>query len=211
MMQLILERLENNDLLLPKHATSGSAGIDFSACLTRPQRWVPQGAKFNDTVPFVSLEDGSRKWLKDGDSFSASAKQVILNPRETIMISLGYKCQFQQNSWTPAFTGFVDNVLSWPQPTANHVLMLYVRSSVGMMGLELANGTGIIDEDYRGELWAIMHNRNMDKPVKITHGDKIVQGIIVKYDCVHVVEGTLCSTHRGSGGFGSTDSLESKR
>lgn len=69
----------------------------------------------------------------------------------------------------------------------SEVLMLYVRSSIGIKkGLMLANGTGIIDSDYYsnenndGNIGIPLHNYT-DEPVIIERGDRIAQGIFVNY------------------------------
>lgn len=190
---LLLERLPNNDLPLPKYETINSAGVDFPACLTRPQRLVPEAASYKNTIPFLQLFNGNRKEFNDGEVNNEEAllqriselslsKEVTIHPKETIMVSLGYKCEFGQA----------------------YVLLLHIRSSIGMMGLELANSTGIIDPDYRGELWAVLHNRNATKPIKIKHGDRLVQGVMLGFNQAIIEEGTVRSTARGIGGFGST-------
>lgn len=195
---LILERMLSNDLPLPKYETLHSAGVDFPACLTRPQRLVPEAASFGHTVPFFQLLNGTRHELttiiksESGPDLDRNvmeyinslniAKEVYIYPKETIMISLGYRCEFGKA----------------------YVLMLHIRSSIGMMGLELANSTGIIDPDYRGELWAVLHNRNSNKPIRIKHGDRLVQGVMLGFNQAIIEEGLVEKTVRGDGGFGST-------
>lgn len=86
------------------------------------------------------------------------------------------------------------------------VLLMINRSSNPInRGLMLANGTGVIDADYynnpknegeiMGEFMSICQ-----KPVHITRGDRIMQGIVVNYDIAendHAIGNRL-------GGFGST-------
>jgi dUTP pyrophosphatase len=86
----------------------------------------------------------------------------------------------------------------------SYVLMLHVRSSTGMRGLELANQTGIIDPDYRGELWAVVYNRNRETPIIVEHGDRLVQGVMLAFNQAIIEEANVCETDRGEGGFGST-------
>jgi len=227
---LRLERLENNDLPIPKYETLFSAGVDFPACLTRPQRLVPEGARYENTRPFYQLTSGVRAFTQDEqleydqgilygkdpipteptcnphvlsktpcevDHSENSNKYLVdlrqrpvyhpsfelsIYPRETVMVSLGCKCQFG----------------------GAYVLMLHIRSSIGMMGLQLANNTGIIDPDYRGELWAVLHNRSRNKTIKIRHGDRLVQGVMLRFNQAIIEEGPVEQTQRGDGGFGST-------
>ena len=77
-------------------------------------------------------------------------------------------------------------------------------------GLALKNGieigAGVIDEDYRGEVGAILFNLNSD-PFKVKKGDRIAQFICerIVYPELEVVD-ELDDTERGAGGFGSTGS-----
>ncbi|RMF57568.1 MAG: hypothetical protein D6746_10820 [Bacteroidetes bacterium] len=56
----------------------------------------------------------------------------------------------------------------------NTVGLLAPRSSLHKQGLTLANGTGIVDSDYRGTLMAALLNFT-DQPVTVHDGDRIVQ------------------------------------
>ena len=213
---LKLERLIENDLPIPRYESRNSAGVDFSACLTRPCRQVPEGASFKETQSFVCCDPTqkasywtllagltesvgkttelnrlvtSNKRLRvdpTDESWKnykkANAIRLVIFPGETIMIPLGFKCEFGRT----------------------HVLMLHVRSSIGMRGLELANQTGIIDPDYRGELWAVVYNRNREVPIIVEHGDRLVQGVMLSFNQAVIDEADVCETNRGTGGFGST-------
>lgn len=209
---LKLERLPGNDLPLPKYESDNSAGVDFSACLTRPCRRVPEGATFKQTQAFVccdptqeaalpypmngsitdaelsrlvfsnkrlSVDPNAENWA---DYRKANTIRLAIAPGETIMIPTGFRCEFG----------------------LSYVLMLHVRSSTGMRGLELANQTGIIDPDYRGELWAVVYNRNRETPIIVEHGDRLVQGVMLAFNQAIIDECHVCETTRGDGGFGST-------
>lgn len=78
------------------------------------------------------------------------------------------------------------------------------RSSVWQTGMVLANSTGTIDEDYRGEVSAIFYHIFPDMPIYKV-GDRIGQikiGTTLPI-CFEEVE-ELGNTQRGAGGFGST-------
>lgn len=199
---LKLQRLPENDLPIPQYESDHSAGVDFSACLTRPCRLVPEGATFKETQPFVCCDptqEGSHYGGMVGTNPSANKRlridpdaewnyikapviKLVIWPGETIMVPLGFKCEFGQS----------------------YVLMLHVRSSIGMRGLTLANQTGIIDPDYRGELWAVIHNRNRNTPITVEHGDRLVQGVMLGFNQAVITEADVDTTSRGEGGFGST-------
>lgn len=79
------------------------------------------------------------------------------------------------------------------------------RSSTGIKGLVLANQTGVIDSDYRGEVKIPIYN-NSDNPLVIDPMDRIAQMVVVyHYDYANVkVVDFLDETERGEGGFGHT-------
>ena len=82
---------------------------------------------------------------------------------------------------------------------------LYARSGLGVKhGICLANGVGVIDSDYRGEVCAGLCNVS-DKPYVIAPGERIAQMVIAPVFTPDVVEvSELSDTQRGAGGFGST-------
>jgi dUTP pyrophosphatase len=65
-----------------------------------------------------------------------------------------------------------------------HAFLMFVRSSTPLRkGVVLANGVGVIDPFYCGdkdEFLAFLLNIT-DKPVTIAEGDKVVQGMFVKF------------------------------
>ncbi len=71
-------------------------------------------------------------------------------------------------------------------------------------GITLANGIGVIDSDYRGEILISVINLS-NEPYTVQNGDRIAQLMILP-----VIRGEfeqvdqLCESKRGEGGFGST-------
>lgn len=90
----------------------------------------------------------------------------------------------------------------------NHVMLVFSRSGHGFKSdVRLANCTGIIDSDYRGELKVKLTKDNLGEFLHIINGDRIAQAMIVPVDRVEFEEGEeLSDTERGAGGFGSTGS-----
>ncbi len=84
---------------------------------------------------------------------------------------------------------------------------VYARSGLSIKrGLRPGNCTGVIDEDYRGNVIVALHNDNID-PQDVQPGERIAQLIIQKYEEVEFIEAEeLEDTTRGAGGFGSTGS-----
>lgn len=90
-------------------------------------------------------------------------------------------------------------------PSADHVALVFARSGLGIKhGISLANGVGVIDSDYRGEISVGLTNLS-DVPYTIQPGDRIAQLAVmpvVRAQLTQVDE--LDKTDRGAGGFGST-------
>ena len=85
------------------------------------------------------------------------------------------------------------------------MLMLCARSGLAAKhGIGLANGVGIVDTDYRGEIKIALINQS-DAEFTVTDGMRIAQLIVVPVWMPDIAESdTLPDTDRGAGGFGST-------
>jgi dUTP pyrophosphatase len=86
--------------------------------------------------------------------------------------------------------------------------LLVPRSSLQKKGLILANSVGIIDADYRGNIFAALKNIG-DKTVTIEANERFVQLLIVpvvlaEANVVIETDDVWNDTSRGVGGFGST-------
>lgn len=84
-------------------------------------------------------------------------------------------------------------------------LLIFARSGLATKhGISLANGVGVVDPDYRGELIVSVLN-NSSEDYEISPGDRIAQLVIVPFVRAEVaVVDELSDTERGAGGFGST-------
>ena len=90
-------------------------------------------------------------------------------------------------------------------PDKNAVAVLCARSGLAAKhGIALANGIGVIDSDYRGELIVALIN-NGKEAFTVEPGERIAQLMFMP---VLPADFILCdeldSTERGEGGFGST-------
>ncbi len=71
-------------------------------------------------------------------------------------------------------------------------------------GVTVLNSPGTIDADYRGEISVILINHG-NAPFAVRRGERIAQMVIAPVVRAELVPVTsLSTTHRGSGGFGST-------
>ena len=131
---------------LPGRATSGSAGVDLSAC------------------------------CENGD--------ILLKPMERTLIPTGIAIEL---------------------PHAGLVGLVFARSGLALReGLSLANGVGVIDSDYRGEISVPVVNLS-EQTIRIMDGERIAQMVIMPVEIPEMIEfDNLSDTQRGSGGFGST-------
>ena len=88
---------------------------------------------------------------------------------------------------------------------ASFAAIICARSGLASrLGLALANGIGIVDEDYRGEIQVSMINLG-NEPVTIAPGERIAQLMFVPVlHASFLLAQTLPETTRQSGGFGST-------
>ena len=86
------------------------------------------------------------------------------------------------------------------------VALVCPRSGLALrQGLSLVNAPGVVDAGYRGEIGVVCINLDPSEPISIARGDRIAQLVVQPVVHAEVVEvAELPSTHRGSGGFGST-------
>ena len=82
---------------------------------------------------------------------------------------------------------------------------VFGRSGLGVKkGVVPANGVGVIDWDYRGEVQVGLINHG-EEPFVVENGDRIAQLVLLPVLTPELREAEqLSGTGRGSGGFGST-------
>lgn len=90
-------------------------------------------------------------------------------------------------------------------PDAGCVALVYARSGLSIKhGVCMANGVGVIDSDYRGEIRVGLVNLSPES-YTIQPGERIAQLVVMPVVQFSASEAdTLEETSRGSGGFGST-------
>ena len=89
-----------------------------------------------------------------------------------------------------------------------HVGLLFPRSSISKTDLRLANGVGVIDSGYRGEIvfrYTFKKDTYFAGMKRYVDGDRVGQLIIIPIPQIELEEvSELTDTDRGAGGFGST-------
>lgn len=86
------------------------------------------------------------------------------------------------------------------------VAIVASRSGLSLKhGVHVAQGIGVIDSDYHGEISVILANDG-DEPYEVRQGDRIAQLMFqpVVQVSLGFVENFSTTTARGGGGFGST-------
>lgn len=117
------------------------------------------------------------------DLYACLDGSTTILPGATAMIPTGIACDFPQGYFG----------------------MMFPRSSVGVKRhLVLANTSGIIDEDYKGEILMAFKNDGTQNQT-IESGERLAQMILLPYAIYNIIEtDTLTESERGEGGFGST-------
>lgn len=89
-----------------------------------------------------------------------------------------------------------------------HVGLLFIRSSLSLQGISLANSVGVIDSDYRGEIiFALKYSPGPYDPrnYECYKQERIGQLLVIPIPQVALLEvPELSPTRRADGGFGST-------
>ena len=108
----------------------------------------------------------------------------------------------------PMQRALVPTGLAIELPGPECVALVYARSGLSIKhGLTMANGVGVIDSDYRGELRVPMVNLGTE-PYTVQPGERIAQLCIAPvWQAAFVQANDLSDTDRGAGGFGSTGKL----
>ncbi len=118
------------------------------------------------------------------DLYALLEKPLTLRPGERVSVPTGL-------------------ALALPDPS--FVAVVCARSGLALKrGLSLANGIGVIDSDYRGELFVALINNSAENQT-IENGERIGQLMILPVVRAEYEEAEeLGETERGTGGFGST-------
>lgn len=86
----------------------------------------------------------------------------------------------------------------------NYYLRIAPRSGLAAKS-SVDVGAGVVDYDYRGEVFVLLINNHQENTFEVRQGDKIAQLILEK--CLRPVIGEVTehsATERGVNGFGST-------
>lgn len=118
------------------------------------------------------------------DLYAAIAAPVTIQPKALVSIPTGIAVGFPG----PQYAGF-----------------LFARSGLATKhGIALANGVGVIDSDYTGEIIVGLCNLS-EKPYTIEPGERFAQLVVMKIADVEIEWAEqIDKTARDNAGFGST-------
>lgn len=118
------------------------------------------------------------------DLYACIEKSITIEPQKIVVVPTGFAIELPDNK-SAAF--------------------LYARSGLGVKhGICLANGVGVIDSDYRGEICVGLCNVS-DTPYTIEPFERVAQMVIAPVEVPQIEEvDELTNSERGVGGFGST-------
>ncbi len=146
-------------------------------------------------------------------AFSAEKVRIKKLRQEAVIPSYGTEfsagadlCAAVSEPFTvnPHETAKVPTGLSFEIPEGLAGLVFARSGLASKSGLAPANKVGVIDSDYRGEVFVTLHNHGTE-PQEILPGERVAQIAFVPYvkaefECTD----DLTETVRGDGGFGST-------
>jgi dUTP pyrophosphatase len=133
-----------------------------------------------------------------GSQFAAgmdlfSAVDLVVPPQTRKLVSTGISVSWETEED------------QWDEHPEKYYLRIAPRSGLSVKS-NIDIGAGVVDSDYRGEIFVCFINNSLDKEYQIKQGDRIAQIILTRFepfkDVVLVEEHS--ETARGEGGFGST-------
>lgn len=110
--------------------------------------------------------------------------EVTLEPGERALIPLGFKARLPEG----------------------YEAQIRPRSGASFKkGLEIPNAPGTIDADFPDE-WMVIVRNGTASAMRITHGERIAQAVLQRFEVLEWTNGTVGVTTERGGGFGSTGS-----
>lgn len=155
------------------------------AGVTPPVRATTHSAGYDLRAWFASDQldvwqgETSRTTTLEG---TADARVLRLAPSERAIIPLGFRA---------TLPGGIEG-------------QIRARSGIALKrGLIVPNAPGTIDPDYTGE-WGVLVLNASTASVSITHGERIAQLVLARFESLDFRAGDVVRTTARAGGFGST-------
>jgi dUTP pyrophosphatase len=110
------------------------------------------------------------------------SSSIVLAPGEKALIPLGFKARLPEG----------------------YEAQIRPRSGTSVRtDLVIANAPGTVDADYPDE-WCVPVKNGGTAPLVITHGDRIAQMVLARFEVLAFAEGAVTRSTDRAGGFGST-------
>lgn len=156
---------------------------DFEIVSREDYNRRPVTVKFKRITPDAELPIRGTFGSAGYDICANLNEDVLIQPNECVKIPTGFSTSFNKD----------------------FVALVYSRSGLATKnGLVVAQGTAVIDSDYRGEWFIPLFNQS-NEPQLIRSGDRIAQVLIQPVYRIRAVEvDDIGKSRRGEGGFGST-------
>ena len=134
----------------------------------------------NATIPTYGSE-----FSAGADLYACLDEDIIIAPGDTYLVPTGLSAEIPEG-----YAG-----------------LIYARSGLASKkGLAPANKVGVVDADYRGQIFVALFNHSKLEQT-VSHGERIAQLVIAPFLKAEFNEtDKLSDTVRGEGGFGSTGS-----
>ena len=128
----------------------------------------------------VRRSDGTRVWEQDVSGTDDAALELA--PGEMALVPLGFKARLPQG----------------------YEAQVRPRSGTAFKkALTMPNAPGTVDSDYPDE-WMVVIRNSAPVAARITHGERIAQMVLARYEVLEFEEGAVDATTSRRGGFGST-------
>lgn len=126
------------------------------------------------------------QWAAGADLCAAVDEPIVIEAGQTVLIPIGIAMEIP----------------------VGYAGLVYARSGLATKrNLAPANKVGVVDADYRGEIFVPLHNHGSTAQ-SIEPGERIAQMIITPFLAAQFLEAEeLSETPRGEKGFGSTGRL----
>jgi dUTP pyrophosphatase len=156
--------------------------------------------KIKADTPELAEKYKNHSHFHPGDSGIDLFVHSVIDQGDQVVIDFGIQCEMVREKTIVNLFGERFKKVQ----TKNVSYMLFPRSSIVKTPYRMANSIGLIDAAYRGNIKAVVDNKQPSVLPQI--GERLFQLVapnLSSIDKIEVVE-SLSQTSRGEGGFGST-------
>lgn len=152
----------------------------------QPPRRATQGSAGFDLFAYVSgrvvdCSDGRHQWQQPAEA-AGGGQRITLAAGVMALIPLGFKARLPNG----------------------YEAQIRPRSGAAFKkGLGIPNAPGTVDSDFPDE-WRVIVRNTTDGPLEITHGERVAQMVLHRYEVLPFTHGSVAISTERAGGFGST-------